>query len=72
MKESNQLTTSFITPFGLFCYVIMPFGLKNAGAIYQHCMLKCFGDLIGRTVEAYVDDIVVKSKWANHLIADLE
>jgi len=72
MKESNQLTTSFITPFGLFCYVIMPFGLKNAGAIYQHCMLKCFGDLIGWTVEAYVDDIVVKSKWSNHLIADLK
>ena len=35
-------------------------------------MLNCFGDLIGRTVEAYVDDIVVKSKWANHLVTDLE
>jgi len=35
-------------------------------------MLKCFGDLIGWTIEAYVDDIVVKSKWADHLIADLE
>ena len=35
-------------------------------------MLKCFGDLIGQTVEAYVDDIVVKSKWADHLVADLE
>ena len=50
----------------------MSFGLKNAGATYQHCMLKCFRDLIGRTVEAYVDDIVVKSKWADHLVADLE
>ena len=50
----------------------MPFGLKNAGAMYQHCMLNCFGDLIGRTVEAYVDDIVVKSKQASHLVADLE
>ena len=47
MKESDQLTTSFITPFGSFCYVTMPFGLKNAGATYQRCMLKCFGDLIG-------------------------
>ena len=47
MKESNQLATSFITPFRLFCYVSMPFGLKNAGATYQHCMLKCFRDLIG-------------------------
>ena len=47
MKESDQLMTSFITLFRSFCYVIMPFGLKNAGATYQHCMLKCFEDLIG-------------------------
>ena len=71
MKESDQLAMSFITPFGSFCYVTMPFGLKNAWATYQHCMLKCFRDLIGRTVEAYVDDIVVKSKWADHLLANL-
>ena len=50
----------------------MPFGLKNVGAMYQRCMLKCFEDLIGRTIEAYVDDIVVKSKWANQVVADLE
>ena len=62
MKESDQLVTSFITPFGSFCYVSMSFDMKNARATYQHCMLKCFGDLIGRTVEAYVNDIVVKSK----------
>ena len=43
MKESDQLMTSFITPFKSFCYVTMPFGLKNAGAMYQRCMLKCFG-----------------------------
>ena len=47
MKESNQLVTYFITPFRLFCYVTMSFGLKNAGAMYQCCMLKCFRDLIG-------------------------
>jgi hypothetical protein len=62
MKESDQLVTSFITPFGTYCYVTMPFGLKNAGATNQRCMLTIFGDLIGRTIEAYVDDIVVKSK----------
>jgi len=50
----------------------MSFSLKNAGATYQHCMQKCFRDLIGRTIEAYIDDIIVKSKWADHLIADLE
>ena len=47
MKESDQLATSFITLFGSFCYVTMMFGLKNAGATYQRCMLKCFRDLIG-------------------------
>ena len=72
MKESDQLATSFITPFRSFCYVTILFGLKNTGATYQRCMLKCFGDLIGRTIKAYVDDIMVKSKWADHLVADLE
>ena len=38
MKESDQLATSFITPYGSYCYVTMPFGLKNAGATYQRCM----------------------------------
>ena len=72
MKESDQLVTSFITPFGSFYYVTMSFGLKNTRAMYQHCMLKCFKDLIGWTVEAYVDDIVVKSKWTDQLVDDLE
>ena len=64
--------TSFITPFGSFCYVTMLFGLKNMRATYQKCMLKCFRDLIGQTVEVYMDDIMVKSKWADQVIADLE
>ena len=72
MKESDQLATSFITPFDSYCYITMPFGLKNAGATYQWCIIRCFGDLIGRTTEAYVDDIVVKTKQADRLIADLE
>ena len=72
LKQSDQLTTSFITPFGSSCYVTMPFGLKKAGATYQRCMLNYFGDLIGQTVEAYIDDIIVKSKRADHIVADLE
>jgi hypothetical protein len=71
MKESDQLATSFITPFGTFCYVTMPFGLRNAGATYQRCMQHVFGDHIGRTVEAYVDDIVVKTRKADDLVDDL-
>jgi hypothetical protein len=72
MKESDQLMTSFITPFRSYCYVSMSFGLKNAGATYQRCILKCFGDLIGETIKAYVDDIIVKSKKADQLVVDLE
>jgi len=68
MKESDQLVTSFITPFGMYCYVTMSFGLRNAGATYQRCMLHVFGKHIGLTVEAYVDDIVVKSKQRGDLI----
>jgi hypothetical protein len=66
MKESDQLATSFITPFGMFCYVMMTFGLRNAGATYQRCMQHVFGDHIERTVEAYVDDIVVKTRKADN------
>jgi ribonuclease HI len=72
MKESDQLTTSFITPFGMYCYTTMPFGLRNAGATYQRCMNHVFEEHIGRTVEAYVDDIVVKTKKASDLLSDLE
>ena len=71
MKESDQLATSFITPFGMYCYVTMPFGLRNAGATYQRCMLHVFGDHLGRSVEAYVNDIVVKSRKVGDLVADL-
>jgi hypothetical protein len=72
MKESDQLATSFITPFGMYCYTTMPFGLRNVGATYQRCMNHVFGEHIGRTVEAYIDDIVVKTKKASDLLSDLE
>jgi ribonuclease HI len=55
----------------MYYYVTMPFGLRNAGATYQWCMQHVFGDHIGRTVEAYVDDIVVKTRKANDLVSDL-
>ena len=47
MKEADQLATSFITPFGAYCYVTMPFGLKNVGATYQRCMNRCLGERRG-------------------------
>jgi hypothetical protein len=71
MKESGQLATSFITSLGMFCYVTMSFGLRNAGATYQRCMQHVFGDHIGRTIEADVDDIVVKTRKADDLVGNL-
>ena len=50
MKESDQLATSFITPYGSYCYVTMPFGLKNAGATYQRCMQQCFANQIDPSI----------------------
>jgi hypothetical protein len=72
MKESDQLATSFITPFGMYCYVTMPFGLRNIGATYQRCMQHIFGEHIRPTIEAYVDDIIVKTKKVSNLINDLD
>jgi hypothetical protein len=72
MKESDQLATSFITPFGMYCYITMQFSLRNAGVTYQRCMNHVFGEHIGRTVEAYVDDIIVKTRKASDLLTDLE
>jgi hypothetical protein len=55
----------------MYCYVTMPFGLRNTGAAYQRCMQHVFGDHIGRTVEAYVDYIVVKTRKVDDLVSDL-
>ena len=51
MKESDQLATSFIMSFGSYCYVSMPFGLKNAEATYQRCMQACFSDQINPPID---------------------
>ena len=60
-SEYNQEKTSFVTNQGLFCYEIMPFGLKNAGATYQRLVNHMFRPQIERNVEVYVDDMLVKS-----------
>ncbi|KAK1698714.1 hypothetical protein QYE76_015411 [Lolium multiflorum] len=71
LKKEDQELTAFITPHGVFCYNVMTFGLKNAGATYQRCMKACLGEHIGRNIEVYIDDIVVKTKHAATLIDDL-
>ena len=60
MDETDQEKTSFVTSQGLFCYKVMPFGLKNAGATYQRLVNHMFRLQIGRNVEVYVDDMLVK------------
>ena len=72
MAVKDQEKTAFITPFGAFCYVSMPFGLKSAQATYQRCVQNCLHDRIGHSVHAYVDDIVVKSRKEETLVADLK
>ena len=61
MEKSDQVKTSFITNQGLFCYKVMSFGLKNVSAMYQRLMNKMFAHQIGRNIQVYVDDMLVKS-----------
>ncbi|RVW82262.1 Retrovirus-related Pol polyprotein from transposon 17.6 [Vitis vinifera] len=72
MSPDDEEKTAFITPHDLYCYKVMPFGLKNAGATYQRLMTKIFKPLIGRSVEVYIDDIVVKSKTREQHILHLQ
>ena len=61
MDEVDQEKTSFVTSQGLFCYKVMPFGLKNVGVTYQRLVNHMFCPQIGRNMEVYVDDMLVKS-----------
>ena len=72
LKKSDQEKTSFITPFGAYCYNTMTFGLKNAGATYQKAIQKCHQGQIGRNAEAYVDDVVIKTRSSDQFIVDLQ
>ena len=62
LATENKEKTAFISPEANYHYIVMPFGLKNAGAMYQRMMTRIFRDKIGHTVEVYIDDMVVKSK----------
>ena len=62
MDKEDQEKTAFITSQGLYCYMVMPFGLKNAGATYQRLVNRMFNKQIGRNMEVYIDDMLVKSK----------
>ncbi|SPT19394.1 unnamed protein product [Triticum aestivum] len=72
MAMEDVEKTAFLTPCGVYCYTCMPFGLRNTGATFQWLMHIALGRQLGRNTEAYVDDIVVKSRKARTLIQDLE
>ena len=62
MHSPDAEKTTFITPHRLYCYNVMPFGLKNAGATYQSFVTKIFRPLLGNTMKAYINNLLVKSK----------
>jgi hypothetical protein len=71
MSREDEENTVFTIVDGLFCYVSMPYGHKNALPTFVHAMHKTFGDLIRDLVEEYVDDIVIKDKSCTSLLDNL-
>ncbi|KAI5324801.1 hypothetical protein L3X38_033874 [Prunus dulcis] len=71
MHPPDSEHTAFITEKGLYCYNVMPFGLKNAGATYQRLVNKIFAGYIGNIMEVYVDDMLVKSRTAEDHLQNL-
>ena len=71
MSKEDEEKTTFITPCGTYCFIRMPFGLKNAGSTFARAVEIAFEPQLHRNVEAYMDDIVVKTKESSTLISDL-
>jgi hypothetical protein len=71
MSREDRKHTAFVTVDGLYCYVVMPYGLKNALPTFVRAMSKTFRDLIRDRIEIYVDDIMVKTKKGSTLVEDL-
>ncbi|GJU39370.1 reverse transcriptase domain-containing protein [Tanacetum coccineum] len=72
MTKKDEEKTAFHTEEGVFCYTKMPFGLKNVGATYQRLVDSAFKEQIGVNLEAYVDDMVIKSRTEQDIIKDIE
>jgi hypothetical protein len=71
MSKEDEENTVFITVDGLFCYVSIPYGLKNALPAFVRVMYETFGDLIRDLVDVYVDDIIIKVKSCTCLMDNL-
>jgi len=72
MYPDDEKHTSFRTPLRVYCYIVMPFRLKNMGATYQRVMNAIFHEHIHKTIECYVDDVAVKSHAKDDHIGDLK
>ncbi|GJY17436.1 reverse transcriptase domain-containing protein [Tanacetum coccineum] len=72
IAKEDEEKTAFITRQGIFCYTKMPFGLRNARATYQRLVDKAFHKQIGRNMEVYVDDLVIKSRTEDEIVRDIE
>ncbi|KAG7557017.1 Ribonuclease H domain [Arabidopsis suecica] len=72
MNPEDEEKTSFITDRGIYCYKVMPFGLKNVKATYQRLVNKMFAEHLGKTMEVYIDDMLVKSLKKSEHITHLE
>jgi hypothetical protein len=71
LKKEDKEKTAFITPYDVFCYQVMPFSLKNAGATYQRMMQNCLESQIGCNIQVYIDDVVITTRKEESLISDL-
>ena len=71
MAPEDMEKTTFLTMWETFCYKIMPFGLKNAGAIYQRAMVTLFHDMVHKEIEVYVNDMIAKSQGEDDHVVNL-
>jgi hypothetical protein len=72
LKKEDEEKTTFMTPYDVFCYQVMPFSLKNAGATYQRMMQNCLRSQIGQNIQVYIDDVVITTRKEDSLIGDLK
>ena len=72
IAADDQEKTTFTCPFGTYAYRRMPFGLCNASATFQRCMLSIFNDMVERIMEVYMDDITVYGESFDQCLIHLE
>jgi len=72
MHPRDECKIAFMTELSCYCYKVIPFGLKNAGATYQRLMDRVLAPMIGRNVQAYMDDMVITSQVKDQHVSDLE